>query len=112
MCSSDLSANVKYNVCNNININKYKNMLMDGTFLGTEILAFSYNKDKFPLLIWLCKALPNLTSIPNEHREFINDFLAFDELRLFQKYIKTSPECLTKNEIDNFNRILNRINQR
>lgn len=103
--------NVKrYNTCKILSHSKYYTSLIDGTKLGAELFFLRFNKDLFPLLIWLVKASHNLTFIPNEHREFKDDFITLEEFRIIQKAIRFGDSSLTAEELTVKNRVINLIN--
>ncbi len=91
---------IKYNVCTKLSNDHAKSCLLDGTHLGIEISLIRYNRDLFPLPVWLAKAMPDLTSIPNEWREFKDDVLSLDEFRLLQRHLRRDLQADTCDPVD------------
>lgn len=88
----EASGLVKYNICEKLNNSSFKSHLLNGTYMGIEIDLLSYNRDRYPLPVWLAKALPNISVIPNEQREFGDPVLSLDEFRLLQKYLRRNKQ--------------------
>lgn len=105
---------IKYNVCDKLNNPNAKSRLLDGIYLGIEINILRYNQDWWPLPIWLYRAMPDLTFIPNEWREFRDDVLTLDEFRLLQRYFRRNPKTVHFDKADQeaAEQIISRLNNR
>lgn len=103
---------IKYNVCEKMNLEKCKPFLLDSTYVGLEADLLTYNKDHFPLLIWLDGAIQEgLSNIPNEKRDFEDHYLTIEQFRLSQKS-KTDYDSFTEEERNEYENIVKIINQR
>lgn len=105
---------VKYYTCARLSNAHAKSCLLDGTYLGIEINLIRYNRDWYPLPVWLAKAMPDVTAIPNEWREFEDDVLTLDDFRLLQRYLRRNTQIDTYDPVDQelAQQIINRLTNR